>query len=92
MKTTQEMIEVMQHYANGGEIERLSLDGFWEAWKAPDWNWGMIDYRIAQPKKKKVKVLAFFNGVTLVWYAEDAKYSMAWRRVPSEDKIIEVEE
>ena len=51
MKTTAEMIEVMQAYDRGEQIEE-SIDGIvWFACE-PIWNWGKCDYRV----KKKVYV------------------------------------
>ena len=50
MKTIEEMIEVMQHYANGGEVEIFSNDKWVDAIK-PGWNWYRSDYRIKEQKK-----------------------------------------
>lgn len=48
MKTIQEIIKVMQHFANGGEVEcRTARD--WFTAPNPSWNWGSADYRIKQP-------------------------------------------
>ena len=54
-----EMIKVMQHYDNGGEVE-YSEDGFetvlYTADKERDgvlsWNWDDFEYRIKEPKQK----------------------------------------
>ena len=51
MKTTKEMIEVMQGYADGKEIEVCNPLGLWETDNNPYWNWFMRDYRI-KPKSK----------------------------------------
>lgn len=51
-KTIQEQIEVMQHYANGGEVEYF--DKKWKEWtiaSTPNFNWAKIDYRIKEQKK-----------------------------------------
>ena len=50
MKTIQEQIEVMQHYANGGDVEIFSNDKWVDAIK-PGWNWNHCDYRIKEQKK-----------------------------------------
>ena len=51
---TEEMIEVMQAYANGAGIqERPNWDQEEEAWKdvtSPKWNWETTDYRICPGK------------------------------------------
>ena len=54
-----EMIKVMQHYENGGEVE-YSEDNFKAAIGKANkkdngdlsWNWVYFDYRIKEPKQK----------------------------------------
>ena len=53
-----EMIKVMQHYENGGEIEiRLKNNNRdnWRPTNNPSWNWNIYDYRI-KPEKQKVTI------------------------------------
>jgi hypothetical protein len=50
MKSTQEIIEVMQAFAEGKEIERNAGFGEWMATDSPRWNWYDFDYRIAAKK------------------------------------------
>ena len=52
-KTIKEMIEVLEWFDNGGEVESVET-GFdnWEIVKHPWWNWEAIDYRIKKPKQK----------------------------------------
>lgn len=139
MKTIQEQIAVMQHFADGGEVEKhYGVDG-WEVVFNPAWNWSTQDYRIKQvdpyaelkaaavdptkqisvggfvwhdagtidcdwslpvdrycirdkPKPmKKVKMLAWFDGFGLFWRTEKYESKTA-KRVPMQDKVIEVEE
>lgn len=55
MKTTKEMIEVMQAFEGGEQIEVKGLnetDG-WIETKEPWWDWYYLDYRV-KPKKKYV--------------------------------------
>lgn len=145
METIQEQIEVMQHFANGGEVEHfhIGVDHKWHLTTSPKWDWRVFDYRIKEvadpyaelkaaakdptkqvransarwvdggdrPEKwkwsrppenyeirdkpkpmKKVKLLAWFGSNSLVWRVEGAKQGPGWKRVPSEDKAIEVEE
>ena len=55
----EEMIEVMQHYENGGEVE-CSDDGFKTVLCTADkerdgdlgWNWSAFNYRIKEQKQK----------------------------------------
>ena len=53
MKTTKEMIEVMQAYERGEQIQILDINCFWEDTEHPYWNWAQCDYRV-KPKKKFV--------------------------------------
>ena len=52
MKTTKEMIEVMQAYDNGEKIE-AGYNGVWVDIDMPEWSWGLRDYRV-KPKPKYV--------------------------------------
>lgn len=52
MKTIQEQIEVMQHYANGGKIETKAFhNSDWKGVDFPKWDWSIQDYRIKKQKK-----------------------------------------
>ena len=53
MKTTKEMIEVMQAYERGEQIQILDINGIWEDKEYPYWNWTQCDYRV-KPKTKYV--------------------------------------
>ena len=92
---TKRMIEVMQAYINGAIIEYESLKDNWIPATTPSWNWREYGYRIAK-QTKKVKLKAWFDGEELRYFDKsftDAnKPYAAWKRVPSEDKEIEVEE
>ena len=48
MKTIKEMIEVMQAYERGEQVEHY-YKGEWILCEEPKWNWGYVDYRI-KPK------------------------------------------
>ena len=52
MKTIEEQIAVMQHFANGGKVE--VFDSGYESWEElenTDFNWGYRDYRIKEKKQ-----------------------------------------
>ena len=53
MKTIQEQIEVMQHYANGGEIEIFTNNKWGEVINSgfANWNFAKYDFRIKEQKK-----------------------------------------
>ena len=56
MKTIKEMIEVMQAYERGEQIEVHYLynhKDYWAACGTPIWDWDFSDYRV-KPKKKYV--------------------------------------
>ena len=56
MKTTKEMIEVMQAYERGEKIEVCYLydpKDYWTACGTPIWDWNNFDYRV-KPNKKYV--------------------------------------
>lgn len=45
-KTTKKMIDIMEHFANGGEVEIFSIrDNAWVKESSPSWNWFICDYR-----------------------------------------------
>lgn len=48
MKTTKEMIAVMQAYVDGKEIEILNSMGNWITVIEPFWNWQIINYRVKE--------------------------------------------
>ena len=50
-----EMIKVMQHYADGGEVEYTIKEDEHNSWircPNPLWDWFEFDYRIKEPKQK----------------------------------------
>ena len=53
MKTTKKMIEVMQAYDRGEQVQLLNIDGNWKYKDNPSWNWTKFDYRV-KPKKSYV--------------------------------------
>ena len=51
-----EMIKVMQHFEDGGEIEINSKNGnYWTKITSPSWDWVYHEYRI-KPEKEKVTI------------------------------------
>lgn len=58
MKTIEEMISVMQAYADGKKIEYKLSNGDCYPWRTtnePDWEWRSYDYRVKpEPPKKKI--------------------------------------
>jgi len=69
-------------------------DGDWKDVGAT-WEWSSSpkDYEIRDKPKatKKVKLCAWLIGGELRWFSEDTRVSLqVWKRVPSEDKEIEI--
>ena len=93
MTTLDEMIAVMQAYKEGKAIEFSckGMDG-WSNAKAPYWDWVTYDYRIKK-QTKKVKLLAWLTPYSIEWKREcisNTCVGYGWKRVPSEDKEVEV--
>ena len=91
---TLEAIKVMQHYADGGEVEYW-LAGEWVPHSSPNWGWAESDYRI-KPAIVKIRLYAWLDhSGQLGWSTADSILNEymdeRWRRVPSEDKWVEVE-
>ena len=52
-KTIKEMIEIMEWFDKGGEVECTDVGiERWRALDDPQWNWDGYDYRIKKPKEK----------------------------------------
>ena len=61
-----------------------------------NWVWSeppeKYEIRDKPVKKRKIKLLAWLVGGELRWFSEDARISpQVWKRVPSEDKEVEVD-
>lgn len=95
MKTTEEKIEVMQHYANGGDVETRGVLG-WVLDPNPKWNWTTYDYRIKQPDDPyaELKVAAAdptkqirfkYLGDWCGWH--DSTYGWKWCYPPEDYEI-----
>ena len=94
---TLEAIKVMQHYADGGEVECKFLDSLYGEWfedTTPEWHWYNVDsYRIKKPTIKKVKLEAWIDVCgELRWFSERKDSPENCHvRLPSEDKFVEAE-
>ena len=60
MKTTKEMIEVMQAYLRGEKIEYRYGNTDWLECRVPIWNWNSIEYRVKPRQKTKAKTKTKF--------------------------------
>lgn len=68
MKTTEEMISIMQAYVDGKEIEINSWDGNgWNDEPEPEWNWSNNDYRVKkEPKQTEYVPFSFEDAEFLI--------------------------
>lgn len=91
MKTTKEMIEIMQAYERGEQIEGRVFDVEdcgWAEIKDPCWDWYHLDFRV-KPKKKYVPfdtVEEFLaaqrvHGNVTIGSGRNHTYINAWGRV-----------
>ena len=72
--TIQEQIEVMKHFANGGEVEFETHKDNWVVDYNPTWNWTDFEYRIKQEPKKMVKLYKFAYLISDGHWAESAGF------------------
>jgi|688.fasta_scaffold77078_5 hypothetical protein len=66
----QEMMKVMLHYSNGGEVLSrpfLCDDEEFELDLCPEWNWGRYEYKIAPQKKV---IYAIYDNDNLVMVSQ----------------------
>lgn len=88
MKTTEEMIKVMQAFVDGKTIECNDPkgDGQWETVTRPLWNWFYIDYRIkSEPREFWLYAHMVFTSAESAWeYREMSELE--------EEEIIHVRE
>ena len=72
-KTIKEMIEVMEHYENGGKVEFKVNNPYNFEWRAstPSWNWDAFEYRIKKQKVTIEKWLVEENGIKFVVETSD---------------------
>ena len=88
LKTLQDIAAAQ---AAGDEIEYF-LGGRWKAWQGVTWN--VCRQFRARPRQKteKIKMLCWFINGHLNWLQEgNHAAGPDWKRVPSEDKEIEIE-
>lgn len=65
---TQNMINVMQHYADGGEVECIDEDGNWFDTSSPEWSEvnGKTIYRIKPDTKSEDLLNRFFGDLKTI--------------------------
>jgi hypothetical protein len=93
--TPREMIEVLEAFERGEQIEQAFKSNFEFEWNPFDGDFDPMEYtyRIAKPAPKKVKFLAWETvGGELVRFNDACPGGDDWKRVPSLDLEGEVEE
>lgn len=95
MNTVQEMIEVLQAYERGEQIEWRAIRGTkdWCTTLDPIWAFTRFEFRIAKPAPKCVKFECWTDGSELWWSSCDEEYYKAarYQRVPNLDLVGAVE-
>ena len=92
MKTIREQIAVMQHFADGGKVEMQYADGTWKLNESPQWEWGSINYRIAEVdtyaelKKAAADPTKQIQCGGTGWY-DCGEYKWLWNVLPEDYEI-----
>lgn len=67
MKSTKEMIAVMQAYEEGNKIEAIQVNGYnWEILDIPLWDWVHWDYRVKEELKEPTR-----EEITAKWVKDN---------------------
>ena len=81
---TRKAIEVMQHFANGGEVEVYYYDGFgdWRDIDDPEWDWRNFEYRIAKPEPVSIPITEAQKSLLLpiIWIRDREENIVGWRK------------
>ena len=89
MKTTEEMIAVMQAHADGQPIQfKLRREGSWGEASTPSWAWGVLDYRVKPVEPKKV-MMQMWRHPTLGYVAYSDGFDLDLRMQSVSEKIGE---
>ena len=88
-----EMIKVMQHYENGGEVEVYKNDR-WTIGVNPIWDWDTFDYRIKEQKQKITieKWLIDENDIKFVVETSDVDFLLKSFPTAKKLKLLETYE
>ena len=79
MKTTKEMIAIMQAYEDGQPIQyKLRWQGDWAESSPPAWDWSMIDYRV-KPAEPKTVMMQTWQRIDGTLFAEEISKSFGTR-------------
>lgn len=67
---TREAIKVMQHFADGGEVECKQCDGSWGRLMDPNWQFSSCEYRI-KPKPLECWVNVYQHDQLVIHPSQD---------------------
>lgn len=100
-KTIKEMVEVMDWFDKGGEVESAERKyGDWDIVKNPIWDWYTFDYRIKKPKQKvtiekwlvDARLDSLIEGESIIKVVVETSDIDAWlRSFPTAQKIKLIE-
>ena len=78
-------IRVMQHYADGGEVEfrpKNSIVTSWDLVLSPSWDWSCLDYRIKKEKRIVIEK----------WLCQDKKGDYLIRETSNIDRYLTIKQ
>ncbi len=88
-----DQIAVMQHFADGGEVEERYFLQEWRDSICPVWNWTGYEYRIKPKAKRTIKLEAWLDNTgELRHFTEQVTLGeeCGWTRLPLLDFETEV--
>ena len=85
--TPKEMIEVLQHFGAGGDVESKGDDGIWRWTVAPVWDFLSYDYRI-KPKPLELWVNVYPDGA----YSANETQDIASLRLRIDGRTVHMRE
>lgn len=91
-KTIKEMIEVMDWFDKGGEVESAERKyGDWDIVKNPIWDWYDFDYRAVKPKQK-IKIEKWLIEDNNIKFVVETSNIDSWlRSFPTAQKLKLIE-
>ena len=93
-KTIKEMIEIMEWFEGGGEVECVEKgNDNWERVTKPLWNWDDFEYRIEEPKlKEKVTIERWLIEENNIKFVVETSDIDAWlKSFPTAKKLKLIE-
>ena len=92
--TPQEIINVVQAFEEGKEIEYLGkhTNNKWRTVETPGWNFDLFDYRVKQKEKELYQYLIYksqTNSYQATFRFYENSFDLQSKQIPSDWKIIQ---